>query len=611
MGSVTIKRLKRGWLGKKTSLKVTSPFGITRRLPCYSGKPHKHWGLDIKVPSGTPIYSPVSGTAKSHKQVKNGRAYGGGLYVMVTSGDFMYIFMHLHSTPIGTGGTSVREGQIIGYTGGAKGDPNAGSSTGAHLHFEVHKKPFSNWSGSSAINPIYFISDQLTGAVKQNAMNQELTQISLVGETAENEPEVKMTLTQEQQDADRNVDVSDYVDVNATEEDVIIDVEQKDGFAAGIWQITKLVMDGDVANIRLRDAATSIQQGSLINFFQKVCQKPFVEFSGDTFGDQYYFLVRKPPFDKPGMLKTMTTQGLFTLQDGNNNDITTDDKSTDWWSKANIDNLKREVKSPYDIYEDDMLSSNITFNTQNIYSWYQFYPIYEMGAQSDLKYLIPAILFPEYAAIWGSRDLQVRSQYRNFINPEVYDKLKNGEKSVQGDSEVRHSLKDLHYIIESNAYNPFVRMGTIQLLGNRRIKRGTFIRVNWHYLETPEIFYVDSVSQNYSVSGNSVNRLTTLNVSHGMVENCMFDNSNSVNPNIRQTGTKMSDSNFIASYFNLIDFGKYDEVKDSLNMDQWKDVISSWKVNIDVFKYFMRKMQFITNAVTTATVTVKGQRTKL
>lgn len=597
MGSITIKRLKRGWLGGKTSLPVTSPFGITRRLPCYGFKAKKHWGLDIKVSSGTPIYSPVSGMAKSKKQVKNGKTYGGGLYVMITSGDFMYIFMHLHSTSIGTSETSVQEGQLIGYTGGAKGDPNAGSSTGAHLHFEIHKKPFNNWSGTSAINPIYFISDELTGEVKKNMMNQKLIQISLVGETAENEPEIKMTLTQEQQDADRNVDVSDQVDVNFTEEEIIVDAEQKDGLAAGIWQITKLVMDGDVANIRLRDAATSIQQGSLINFFQKVCQKPFVEFSGDTFGDQYYFLVRKPPFDKAGMLKTMTTQGLFTLQDENNNDITVDDKSTEWWSKANTDNLNGNYKkgSPYEIYEDDMLESNITFNTQKIYSWYQFFPIYEMGAASDLQYIIPAVLFPEYAAIWGSRDLKVRSQYRNFINPEIYDKLKNGEKSAQGDSEVRHSLKDLHYIVESNAYNPFVRTGTIQLLGNRRIKRGTFIRVHWNYLDFPEIFYVDSVSQNYSVSSNSVNRLTTLNISHGMIENCMFINSNTVNSNVSQSGTKTDNDNFIASYFNLIDFGKYDDVKDSLDMDGWKDVISSWKVNIDVFKYFMRKMQFITN----------------
>lgn len=595
MGSITIKRLKRGWLGKKTELKVTSPFGVIRRLSVYSKRAKKHHGMDIGVPSGTPIYAPVSGTAVSKTQKSNGKVVGGGLYVMLTSGDFMYIFMHLHSTPIGTGGTSVQEGQVIGYTGGAKGDPNAGSSTGPHLHFEIHKKPFQNWSGTSAIDPRYFISDRLVGKVKQNTINQEIVKISMVGETQDDEPEIEFELSQAQQDADLNNDVSDSVDDSATEEEtVVVDVEQKDGLAAGIWQITKLVMDSDVANIRLRDAATSIQQGSLINFFQKVCQKPFVEFSGDTFGDQYYFLVRKLPFDKEGMLKTMTTQGLFAVQQETGEVARNDEK-----------------ESPYEIYEDDLVSSNLSFDTKNIYSWYQFFPIYEMGAQSDLQYIIPAVLFPEYAAIWGSRDLQVRSQYRSFINPETYDKLKNGEKSAQGDSEVRHSIKDLHYIIESNAYNPFVRSGTIQLLGNRRIKRGTFVRIHWNYLTVPEIFYVESVSQSYSISGNSVNRLTTLNLSHGMVENCMFDNSNTVNPNINKTGSTTDESAFQASYFNLIDFGDYENVKDNIDMDKWAEVISSWKVNLDVFKYFLRRLQFTTSIPSSKQVNIGSRRRSL
>ena len=208
-----------------------------------------------------------------------------------------------------------------------------------------------------------------------------------------------------------------------------------------------------------------------------------------------------------------------------------------------------------------------------------------MGAQSELQYIIPAVLFPEYAAIWGSRDLKIRSQYRNFINPSIYDDKKNGEKSEQGDAEVRHSMKDLKYIIESNAYSPFVRNGTIQIIGNRRIKRGTFIRVVWNSMESGEIFYVESVSHNYNVSENSVSRLTTLTLSHGMIENFMFSNNNDV---------KISDDCNI-SYFNLINFGDYEKVKNELNMDKWSQTISSWKVNIDVFLFFLRKLQFLGN----------------
>lgn len=284
------------------------------------------------------------------------------------------------------------------------------------------------------------MSDELTGKIKQNRMNQEIVTVSMVGETYDGEKEHYVTVSKERLANDLKQDISSEVVDNETEdENVVVDVNIKDGLAAGIWQISKLVMDTDVANLRLRDAATSIQQGSLINFFNKVCQKPFVEFTGDTFGDQYYFLVRKPPFDREGMLKTMTAQGLFN-------------KDGSYMSS------EEEYKSPYVIDENDIINSSISMNTQGIYSWYQFFPIYEMGAQSELQYIIPAVLFPEYAAIWGSRDLQIRSQYRNFLNPSLYDDIRNGKKNAEGDTEVRHSIKDLHYIVESNAYAPFVRM---------------------------------------------------------------------------------------------------------------------------------------------------------
>lgn len=574
-----IKRLKRGWIGKKTRLTVTSPFGKIRKIHKYK-KSRRHNGIDIGIPQGTPIYSPVTGTAKVLFQKG-----GAGLYISIMSGNYKYLFMHLHKVVI-TDGTAVQEGKLIAYSGGRKGDVNSGSSTGPHLHFEVRHSPY---RGKDAINPIYFLSDELTGAVKQNKMNQERLSVLLIDDTDEKNSEDQYSVvTSNQLSKDSDTDVSDEVDDSATEEETItVDTEYKEGLAAGIWQIVKLVMDTDVANIRLRDASTSVQQGSLQTFFNKVCQKPFVEFSGDTFGDQYYFLVRKPPFDREGMLKTMIAQGLFENHiDLKFTGVKYDKrrfKITDETENSII--VKNEKNSPYVIYEDDIINSNISFNTQGIYSWYQFFPIYEMGAQEDLQYIIPAVLFPEYAAIWGSRDLKIRSQYRNFINPSIYDDKKNGEKSEQGDAEVRHSMKDLKYIIESNAYSPFVRNGTIQIIGNRRIKRGTFIRVVWNSMESGEIFYVESVSHNYNVSENSVSRLTTLTLSHGMIENFMFSNNNDV---------KISDDCNI-SYFNLINFGDYEKVKNELNMDKWSQTISSWKVNIDVFLFFLRKLQFLGN----------------
>jgi hypothetical protein len=67
------------------------------------------------------------------------------------------------------------------------------------------------------------------------------------------------------------------------------------------------------------------------------------------------------------------------------------------------------------------------------------------------------------------------------------------------------------------------------------------------------------------------------------------------------------------SYFNLIDFGKYNKMKKTLNLDNWKECISSWKVNTDIFMFFLKKLQFITNIngyTKTAEVIVKSSYKK-
>lgn len=568
-----ITRLKRGWLGGRTTLNVTSPFGW--RFHPIQKKRKKHYGIDISVPVGTPIYAPVSGSISCRFQ--QGKA---GLYVTITSGGFVYMFMHLSRATLSEGSSgSIREGQILGYSGGARGQRNSGSSTGPHLHFEIRRSPGS--SSASAVNPIYFISDKLIGKVRQNLMASEQTIVPIVGEIS-GEPDVlpAKSISESTIEKDRQTDISDQVDENETEDDEIIEADLEEGLATGIWQIVKLALDGNVANLRIHDAATSVQSGSILGFFNKMCQQPFVEFFGDTYGDQYYFIARRPPFDREGMLKTLVTQGLFK----------TSVKPT-----AQVD-MNYDRSSPYEIAENSIINSSLSFNTQGIYSWYQFYPIYEMGAPNDLQYIIPAIFFPEYASIWGSRDFSVRSQYRNFTSPAILDDLKKQGKSLQGDSEVRHSVHDLKYIIECNAYNPFVRNGTITLMGNRRIKRGVFVRICWSNFN--EIFYVESVSQSYNVTTGGVNRTTTLTLSHGMVEDYMFSDTRA-NAKVNKAGRDESD---VISYFNIINFGDYEDKRENLTMDDWPELISKWKVNTDVFMFFLKKMQLISNLVGITTV---------
>ena len=47
----------------------------------------------------------------------------------------------------------------------------------------------------------------------------------------------------------------------------------------------------------------------------------------------------------------------------------------------------------------------------------------------------------------------------------------------------------------------------------------------------------------------------------------------------------------LISYFDIIDFG---DTKKDLNFDNWKDGVSTWKVNRDVFNFFLKRLQMIT-----------------
>lgn len=116
---------------------ITAPYGEDRG--------YFHGGVDIGVPSGTPVPSPVSGTVADV-----GTQSGGfGLYVQVKdkNGNF-HMFPHLSAVADGmTTGASVDKNSIVAYSGGDPGDPNAGSSTGPHLHYEID--PPDNFGGLS------------------------------------------------------------------------------------------------------------------------------------------------------------------------------------------------------------------------------------------------------------------------------------------------------------------------------------------------------------------------------------------------------------------------------------------------------------------------------
>lgn len=603
-----VKRMPKKWLGGLSKIIVSSPYG--RRWG------RMHWGVDLAVPVGTQILAPEDGTLYCKFQEGwapgNGKKEkpGAGLYAILACGNVGYVFMHLNSCVAGKdSSTSVSAGQPIGTSGGRRGDKNAGSSRGPHVHFEVRVSKsgqfFKRGTQYYNLDPKNVISDTLVDKngrmlkketdgileVKQEYTDEQLKELKK-GATLEYVYTEASILSADSEDV-TSLSQDDYADAEEPAEDE--EYEVSDGYASGIWQIVKMVMDSDVANFLNYDPSLASMQGGLSNFVNRICQRPFVEFAGDTFGDMYYFTVRRPPFDREHMLATLAELNLL----GNNkkyielqeqyNALSESEQGgiegRELWTQMN------ELKNRYVINPKDVINSTIDWNNNDIYSWYQLYVMYEIGAQDDLKYITPAILFPEYAALYGSRDLTVQSPYISFINAGVQDALKKTGRSDSADNRIRSSIKELKYIIESNAYNPFTRSGTVTLVGNRKIKRGTFISLNLEGVE--EIFYVEGVSQDYSVNNGSVSRTITLQLSHGMVKSYIIGVGDGANQ-----GAIVSDwkgqrlgTHKLISYFDIIDFG---DTKKDLNFDNWKDGVSTWKVNRDVFNFFMKRLQMIT-----------------
>lgn len=85
-----------------------------------------HNGIDIAVPSGTPVIAPADG--KITESWNHDR--GGICLAMVTADGVRFGFAHL-SKRLVVVGTKVKAGEVIALSG------NTGASTGPHLHFTI------------------------------------------------------------------------------------------------------------------------------------------------------------------------------------------------------------------------------------------------------------------------------------------------------------------------------------------------------------------------------------------------------------------------------------------------------------------------------------------
>jgi len=116
---------------------ITSDFGM-RVHPTFKTR-MMHTGIDIRMPSGTPVYAAGPGEVLYAGWL---RGYG-QIIIIDHGGDLSSVYAHLSRLAVGEG-DRVRKGQNIGAVG------TTGTTTGAHLHFEVRVN-------GEAKNPMHYL----------------------------------------------------------------------------------------------------------------------------------------------------------------------------------------------------------------------------------------------------------------------------------------------------------------------------------------------------------------------------------------------------------------------------------------------------------------------
>ena len=109
-----------------TGARLTSAYGT--RVHPISGHAASHHGVDLAVPSGTPVVATSDGVVEI-------ASWWGGYGLMVAldhGGGSETRYAHLSSLAVRPG-ESVSRGQVIGRSG------STGNSTGPHLHYEVRQ----------------------------------------------------------------------------------------------------------------------------------------------------------------------------------------------------------------------------------------------------------------------------------------------------------------------------------------------------------------------------------------------------------------------------------------------------------------------------------------
>ncbi len=130
-----------------TSRRITSSFGP--RTHPVTGEPGKmHYGIDFGV-YRQPVFASASGVVTSTHAMSG---YGNTVVIthIIDGQTYTTLYAHLESISVSPGQV-VTQGDQIAISGNT-----GGSSTGHHLHFEIHNGPW-NSAKSNAVNPVGYL----------------------------------------------------------------------------------------------------------------------------------------------------------------------------------------------------------------------------------------------------------------------------------------------------------------------------------------------------------------------------------------------------------------------------------------------------------------------
>lgn len=147
----------------ESSTKMAAPVPIPKKINHPFGEKRSyeiHPGVDLGVPSGTEVKSPMDGIVKLASMNQNPKC-GGTIDIDYGNG-FWSRFCHIKRIDVKKG-DFVKQGQTVGLSGGGRNDEGRGNSKGAHLHWTLKKD-------GKLVDPMVYV-DKSVDPSKLNNLN--------------------------------------------------------------------------------------------------------------------------------------------------------------------------------------------------------------------------------------------------------------------------------------------------------------------------------------------------------------------------------------------------------------------------------------------------------